>query len=369
MSAASRLTGSWPLGCAAGALYALNPTAWRYCNELLTEIPLAFLLTLLAGMMLRAWTDRRRRWLAWSGALAGLTLLVKPNLVLLPVLAAAALAWPRPGLPWRTLLRRAVIVLALAGLVILPWAARNRAVFGRWFLSHAFETNLARVSAVATLVRAQGETVAPWSPRWEEIYSGLLLEARARYGSGFDPVPASAATADRTQQQLASVAGRIIRAHPVDFVLSHLGGFLRSWVPQEHRFWYEVISGRSWDSLGSAEGVLGQALRAARSEGWGAAFSLVWQARVAALPPLASALWAGWLLAYAVSAGLIARGIWQLRSRPAGLFFCLAVILYTTFLPGPISYVRFRVPVAPLLVLLTAAGLRLPAKKLFLPRR
>ncbi len=99
----------------------------------------------------------------------------------------------------------------------------------------------------------------------------------------------------------------------------------------------------------------------ARTDGLGAALAYVWQARFAGLPPLALALWLGWLVAYAASAVLLARGTWRWRHRPTWLLLCWGTVLYATFLPGPIGDIRFRVPVAPLLIVLMAAGLADPA--------
>ncbi len=360
-----RLTGQGRWGWLAGGLYALNPILWRFGNELLTEPVLAAVTAWLLWAFVRYGFERQLRWLILAGVLAGLALLAKPNVVLLPAIVAAAVAMLpaggegqlRRGGALRERAARAVLIVGLALAVVFPWVLRNRLVFGRWFLSHAFENNLARVSAVATLARAQGEQVAPWTPRWEAIYSGLLLRAQARYGAAFQPVPATAREADMGQRQLAAIAVEIIREHPYDFVVSHLSGFLRSWVPQEHRFWYERLSGQTWDSLGSEEGVLGQAVERWRADGAGPALAFVWQARVAGLPPLALALWLGWLLAYALGAALALRGAWRLRRRPALLLLAWGTVLYTTFLPGPIAHVRFVVPVVPVLSVLMVAGL------------
>ena len=359
---ARRLPGRWRPALAAALLYALSPTAWRFCNEVLTEPLLATLLTGLLWAFVCFCRAGRWRWLALAGLLSGLAVLAKPNALLLPlILAAAALVrvWrmaPRQPPAWRARLAAALLPLALAGLVLFPWLFRNRLVFERWFLSHTFDNNLARVSAVATLARAQGERVAPWTPRWEALYSGLLLEAEARFGPNFTANPHTALEADRTQRQLAAVAGDVVRRYPADFALAHLGGFVRSWLPQEHRFWYEFISGRAWDSLGSVEGALGLAIERGRAAGPLAGLAYFWQARFGSLPPLALALWLAWLAAYALSAILLLRGTWRLRPRPALLLLVWASVLYITFLPGPIAHIRFRLPVAAMLLLVIGVG-------------
>jgi 4-amino-4-deoxy-L-arabinose transferase-like glycosyltransferase len=349
-----RLSGWAWWAWAAGLLYALNPTAWRFSHELLTETLLAAVLAWLVWAFVRYAHTRRGRWLVMAAALSTIALLIKPNVVLLPALLAVVVALlPAGGSGWRRLLP-AMVVLVIAVVLVFPWLLRNRLVFGRWLFSHAFDNNLARVSAVATLVHTQHERVAPWTPRWEALYSGLLLEAEARFGDDFVGQPRTAREADRHFQQVAAVAAGVIRAHPRDFVLAHLSGFARSWVPQEHRFWYGRLAGSAWDSLGSEEAVFGQALQRLRTAGPAAAFGFVWRSRFAALPPLALTLWLGWLLAYTVSAVLLARATWRWRSRPALLLLCWGTILYATFLPGPIGDIRFRVPVAPLLVVLMA---------------
>lgn len=360
VASVGRLTGGSRWAWAAGALYALNPTAWRFANELLTEISLAAALAWLAWAFVRYAERRQLRWLLLAAALSAVALLIKPNVVLLPALLALAVALlpPTPSAPQPRWLAP-LLVLAVAGALLFPWLLRNRLVFGRWLFSHAFDNNLARVSAVATLAQAQGERVAPWTPRWEALYSGLLLEAEARYPD-FAGLPRTAREADRTHLQLAAVAGDVLRAHPLAFALAHLRGFARAWVPQEHRFWYGRLEGQPWSSLGSEEGVLGQALVRLRSDGPSAALAYVWQARFAGLPPLALALWWGWLLAYLVSAVLLVRGTWRLRGCPAGLLLCWGTILYATFLPGPIGDIRFRVPVVPLLITLMALGAARP---------
>jgi 4-amino-4-deoxy-L-arabinose transferase-like glycosyltransferase len=357
-----RLTSGGWLAWAAGLAYALNPTAWRFSNELLTEAVLAAVLAWLLWAFVRYAQSRRLAWLGLAGALTGIALLVKPNVAALPsIVALAAMLLPAAQTNYRQRLAPALVVLIIAAVLVFPWLARNRLIFGRWLFSHAFDNNLARVSAVATLVSVQGERVAPWTPRWEALYSGLLLAAEARYGDDFVGVPATARQADRTQRQLAAVAADVIRQHPRAFALAHLSGFVRSWVPQEHRFWFGRIAGRTWDSLATQESVLGRALERLRSAGLGAALNYVWRARFAELPPLALALWLGWLVAYAVSALLLARATWRWRCQPALLVLFWGTILYVTFLPGPIGDIRFRVPVVPWLLVLMAAGLGRPS--------
>lgn len=345
-----RLTGKhWPAYLAA-ALYALNPAALRFNNELLTETMLATVLTALVALLILS--PPTRRTLFALGLLTALALLIKPNLILLPVLLVPVLLLTRPRPPLTAL---AAYGLALA-LLLAPWLIRNRLTFDEWLFSAAFDNNLHRVSAVATMVRVRGEAIAPWSPAWEAIHGGLVAQAEQRYG-WVGPAQTGRDLLTR-EQQLANLARETLRQHPRAFLESHLLGFLRGWLPQEHRYWYEVASGQPWDALNPVEGALGLALDRARVDGPLAGVAFFWQARFGSLPPLALALWLGWLLAYAISAALILRALWLwLPHRPVLVLFLLALIGYVTFLPGPISYIRFRLPVQPLLILLVTLGL------------
>lgn len=356
---ASRLAGHGA-GLIGGLLYALNPTAIRFANELLTETVLTSLIMGVALAFVLFHSTKRVAWLALTGLLSACAILVKPNVALLPALVAGAVVYglgrERPTLPAAAIAALALLPVAVCLLVVMPWVVRNRLVFGRWLLSTAFEDNLSHVSAVATLARAGGESVAPWTPRWEEIYADLHARTRAEYAEEFPGTIETAQDADRRVLMVAAVAKRTIAEHPVDFVASHVAGFLKGWVPREHRFWYWALTGNDWEAQGTAEGALGQAVRVAKEDGWGGALSFLWQERFEKLTPPARALWAGWLMSYAVGAGMIAVGGWRLRAYPAMLGLWLALILYVTFVPGPISTIRFRVPVAPLLALLQAAG-------------
>ena len=66
---------------------------------------------------------------------------------------------------------RLAIGLSLGLIAVLaPWLLRNQMTFGGFFLSHTYDDNLARVSAVATLAEVSHENVQPWSPRWEDSW-------------------------------------------------------------------------------------------------------------------------------------------------------------------------------------------------------
>ncbi len=408
-------------GWLAALFYGANPISLMFVGQALTEVLLAFLVALTFALFALGVTRQGRRrtaFLALAGLSSGLCILCKPNALLMPVLLAAgvvaagapavragalrdpdgalpgqmpvgpagsAAGSPRDAGPRLCLLtsprawREALLVLAVAGLVLVPWVLRNQAVFGRPFLSLAFDDNLAHVSAVATLLQSQGVRTAPWSPIWEETYmqqvvavagaryhwaaagghnpqaepTGGGLEAAAPRSQAVPPVlipaaPAAAAEAARRQEEVAAVAHDIILAHPAAFVASHLLGVLRSLAPALHRYWYTDLTGQPFPEAASPRAVL-------RAVG-GIGTPVARLARLQALPALALGLL---LASYGLTAAacvLLAGGLVFLWHRQPGLFVSVGLTLaYYVVLPGPLAYVRFWVPAAPLM----AAGMAL----------
>lgn len=344
------------VGQGAALLYALNPSSWRFTNELLTEILFGLLLTSAVWMLVLV-VKRGRNRDAWRcGLVFGLAILCKPNVQFLPLVLAVLLidgvirgrkAW------WQGV----VIVLATILLMLSPWVVRNRIVFGKWFYTRTFDDNVAHVSAVATLAEIRGEVVAPWSARWEELYGDIIVSAALRYGwEVTDDAHLTERERDQRLQQVETVAREIVLEHPLAFVRSHTRAWLWALVPQEHRFWYARLTGTPWESLPVEGDALGRAIQTARRSTLGEGVRLLLKERLLALPPLALTLWLGWGLMYAVAGGLLAVGALRLHPRIV-TFFILATIFYVTFVPGPISQIRFRLPVTPLILLLVTVGL------------
>jgi len=343
------------VGRLAALLYALNPSSWRFCNELLTEILFGLLLTAGLWLFARYLLHWRKRDALWCGLLLGAGILCKPNIQFLPLALLALLAhgiFVHRQRWWHG----AVIVAGVIGALLLPWFARNYIVFGEVFYTRTFDDNLAHVSAVSTLARVNGEAVAPWTPRWEEIYDGIIAQTAERYG--WEPVPQAALTArdlDRRLQEIAEVAGEIVRAHPVDFIVSHTQSWLWSFVPQDHKFWYTHLTGQEWEAAVPQSDVLGRALAALGRGEIGQAVRLVVEGRLRGMPPLALAFWVLWGVLYSAAAVLLVIGALRMRPRLLSAFL-LITIFYVTFVPGPISQIRFRLPVTPVILLLVAVG-------------
>ncbi len=352
------------VGLVAALLYTLHPASWRFCNELLTEILFGLLLTASLWLFTCYILDGRNRQALLCGLLSGASILCKPNVQFLPLVLLGILIhglYTGRKKWWQG----AAIVTVTILMLLAPWLVRNRLVFGRWFYTMTFEDNLAHVSAVATLARAQGETVAPWTERWEAIYDGIIIQAATRYGwTSGDQSALSTRERDARLQQITTVALDIIRAHPQDFIVSHTTSWLWSFLPQDHKFWYTLLAGQPWEALQPESDVFGRALGAARAGKLAAAVELVIRERLLALPPLALALWVGWGLGYLCVTILFFVGAARLGLSPHTakgasrvlMLVLVATVFYVTFLPGPISHIRYRLPVIPIILLLAVIG-------------
>ncbi len=359
------------VGQAAGLLYALNGTSWRYTGDLYAEILLLPVLSFALLATVRFSSPRGLRALPSSTPLSatpcpalpvqalavgvgwGAALLVKPNLlylaaVLLP--AAALLRRRRGGRRW-------ALPLVVAGLILLPWVVRNGVRLGRWRLSDAFLVNRARVSAVATLAELRHLEVEPWTPTWEALYAELVAETARAEGWDSPRVEVrDCREALRREEAVAARADRLLRAHPWAALMAHLRGVGRSLLDPGHRFWYAVLTGSPWETTGVVPNIW-------RRMGWslergavGDALLAFWRERVLRPPWGAFLLWWGLVVMRVALWRWGVRGFLRLRGRGGGLL--AATVLYHLLLPGPIAYERFTLPAIPAIVVLVAAGIQ-----------
>ncbi|MBN1873847.1 MAG: glycosyltransferase family 39 protein [Anaerolineae bacterium] len=402
------------IGILAGLFYTLNGTTQRYTGYLLSEtLLLPILITALWLTVRTLKTSLLAKWDRFTGSrqsaglghsayasLAGffwgLSLLVKPNMQFL-ALAVGILVTNYELRVTNCELRIANCELRIARRVsrllpfwlalfftLFPWLLRNRMLLDRWMLSTAFEENLARVSAVATLAEVEGISADPWTETWEYLYGQIVSQAAARYG--WQPgqesreveeqekvwLPRLAISpfceeARERQTQVATVARDVVVQHPREFVSSHLWGVSLSMLNLGHQFWYRVLTGQDWAATHTVDNIVVRIAWSLKRNAWGDALQALWQERIAHIPRQAALLWWGLLAARFAVWGLSLRGVWRvLKSRfltnPRRLQTRLALLLtstvaYILLLPGPIAYDRFYLPAIPVVVILLALGL------------
>lgn len=124
----------WPTPTAflAALLSALHPFLARYVAVGLTETLYAFLLTSFVYLLTKALEGTSWRWAAAAGLLMGLSILCRPEAVLLSGITAAILVLhyrlQRPG--WLM----ATAFFASTLLIVFPWPVRNYLAVGRFVL-------------------------------------------------------------------------------------------------------------------------------------------------------------------------------------------------------------------------------------------
>jgi hypothetical protein len=366
-------------GRAAALLYALNPTQIRMANELLTETTLSLLLACGLNAVLQVQAINRDRTKSskqaivrssiLAGLLAGLSALCKPNAQFLPLIwiPCIALAGPqRDGghsrqpigaaaskQPIRA--REAGLVAISFFVVLSPWVARNAIVFGRPFLSTAFEGNVSRVSAPATTIVARGEHAIPWSDEWEAAFGEIVSEAATRYGWDKPWTTLSARELDVANRQVYRVAREQLARHPLAWAQSHLLGTLRYLEPQSYRILHHSLAGRPWPPDILEDAVL-HAVRAAARGQWSEVIEIVGKERWNKLTLVQRKLWWGTFLTQVAAFALMLHGARRLARRPLLAVALAGTIAYVLLIPGPIAYERFRTPVlSPILALIAVA--------------
>ncbi len=345
----------------AGLLYALNGTTQRYTGYLLSETLLLPLSTLALYWTVRLFRRPSRRSAVAAAFLWALALLAKPNIQFL-ILAVGGLLILRL-LDARLCLsppqRRGVALFFWVGFtaLIFPWALRNHLVLGRLALSTAFEENLARVSAVATLAELEGIRPEPWSETWEYLYSRLAA------GDGVEMEGRSFSDADlecdaRLQQkrEIASTARSLVLRHPGAALRAHLRGVIRSLLDSGHRLWYHIITQRDWAATGVVPDIWQRMGWSLARGAVGDALAVFWSQRVLSIPPLAGAIWWGLTLARGGLWFLGGRGAFRLRDARSIALLLVGLIAYHMLLPGPIAHDRLYLPAIPVVTVLVALG-------------
>ncbi len=356
-----REAGGRRVGMLAGLLYALNGTTQRYTGQLFAETLLLTTLTATLCVTVRAIRSPKRVHAITAGLLWGPALLAKPNVQYLALTAGFLITFA-PSLHvsrFTFYISRALLFTFGLLLITFPWLIRNRRLLDRWTLSTAFQENVARVSAVATLAEARGLRVEPWTPSWDALYGELVDEAAQRYDWEGRAEPSDACAEERRRhREVAVVAGKVLRTYPLAALRAHLRGVGRSLLNPGHRTWYPTLTGRRWATTGVVANVWRRMGESLRIGAVGDALYALWLERIARPPLGATLLWWG-LLAGRVSVwGTGLRGWRRLLRHPPGLAYLLAAtVLYVVLLPGPIAHDRFYLPAVPAVTVLVAISL------------
>jgi hypothetical protein len=334
-----------------GLFYVTDAVSIRYCAELYVEIALGTALAGLCYLLAAGETSQRftARTAALVGLMCGLVILIKPNMLPLPLIVAAyCLVRTRSA-------RAAGIVLITSIALLTPWCVRNALTFKRPIVSSVFEQNLLIVSAPATLAEKNHETVEPWSTQWW-AYVGSVVELAMHAHQDVLTIPESRMTDEQrglASALLAASAREVLQTYPYAFVSSHFKGVFHGLVQVEYRFWFHNVTGQSWQNA-MPTGIRHLAL----------------VGQYAQIPTLAAVLWIYFAARQALGLVLALCGIaWLWRVHRPLLGCWLAIAAYALILPGPISYERFTVSITSIACILMGLAAAWLHRRFGFPRR
>ncbi|HEY8926149.1 MAG TPA: glycosyltransferase family 39 protein [Polyangia bacterium] len=131
-------------GVVTAALGALWPAGIAVTSVTGTDLPAGALVALAVWIMVRLGRTRPRVAAGLSGLVFGLGAWIRA--VTVPLAALSFFFWWATA-GWRTALRRTALTVAVAVAVLLPWGARNHALYGELFLTDSHGGHTALVGA------------------------------------------------------------------------------------------------------------------------------------------------------------------------------------------------------------------------------
>jgi hypothetical protein len=290
-----------------------------------------------------------------AALLCGLAILCKPNAQFLPLVWLLAIALTHRQ-RWQHTLADAALMLASIAVVLTPWIARNYLTFGRPFLSTAFEGNIGRVSVPATLSAVRGQYTSPWSDEWEAIFGEVVAATAEEYGWSKPWESLDEREMDTYNHQVYLVARKVLLRHPVAWLATHAQGIGRYLEPQTYRVCYAQFTRRDWPPDILVDAVI-LTMRAILTGRWAEAGQIIAQERWNRLDAPQRMIWWGTFAGQTVGLCLALCGTWRLfRHHPALALTLLLTTAYVLWVPGPIAYERFRVPVTSLIMTLIGAS-------------
>jgi 4-amino-4-deoxy-L-arabinose transferase-like glycosyltransferase len=330
----------------ASFLSALSPNLAFYSVKLTTEM--LFLPLLLVTLLLinRFRILHRRQELFAAGICSGLLILTRPIAIFFPVVLAAYVFWLARRSPFtahRPSLVVPLVFLACVSIVVAPWVIRNRRVAGRYTISTVFDYDIYEYSGALTLAAARLIPV-------EDARDSLAAEAEHRFGplDENDQVAYWSAMARVGRQQMFARPLLAAKVH----VVGSAGGLMQP-VGIRPLLVFSGVDPTAGDA--GTPGVAQKTLQLVARGRVGQALALAWKERVARIPGLALVILAYAVLFHTALLVIGAVGLFLRRSR--GLLWLLLPILYFVVTAGPVSEVRFRVPIEPLLCIFAAVAL------------
>lgn len=320
------------IGCAAAALFTIDPSVFANASVSVTDTPFVFLLLLSVYILcVRERLNKRRIFLA--GVLIGIFVLTRPiGFYIFPFLVAW-LFWEKRE-NWQQAFKIVSIFLVGMFLVVAPWMARNYVYSEHMAVSSIGVYNFLFYNIIDFEHERTGVSK-------EAIHSEFLKQIRATQDDDFRSLTYT--------DKVSAVAFNYLLAHPFQYVVFHFLSIIPFYIGSSiDATTYSVYA------RGAVKGTLSPDINVS---------SLVlhgdYRAAIAALTNNMLVLIERfiWLILCIASFGTVVATVRRKEIYASIIVLFFSLIIAFGVLTGPVSYPRYRLPAEPFIFILGVAGI------------
>lgn len=137
----TKIITNYRIAIIAAILYAFEPHASIFSLSMYSDTIFVFFITLFGYLFVKYLKDNKIHFLISSAIVLGITILIKPSSIYLPIIIIVFVILRR-GKEFKVIIRDTLYFLFILLLVISPWLIRNYLHFNKFFLSTSGEYNL-----------------------------------------------------------------------------------------------------------------------------------------------------------------------------------------------------------------------------------
>ena len=318
----------------AAFLFSVDPLSNLYTLKILSETVFTFFLLVFMERWIKARMDRTRDWFLLT-ILAGILTYIRPIaifIILGPILSLFYHFYKKEII-FLHVVKKTILILLSLSLWMMPWVCRNYIQAGFMGISTLSSYNLYYYRAAAVEAKAQGRDY--YSKRSEMgAYDGMIFI--------HSHPELKTATLTCISQSLSKEAAKIILAHPWIALQVHFKGLITMLLDPNS---VELLKyfGKYKEGGGILSGLVSKGILTTLQE-MAASHSLLFKTTLILSP------WAFLLLIVAFL------GIFQVEPR-SRIILIYIFVYFSLLSAGPEATGRFRVPIIPVMVLLSGAYL------------